>query len=50
MLISLPVAADDIVALGFEPLSKMRSDKSAGSGNTDAQLLLWPIRLKLEFC
>ena len=45
VLVPLPVAAHDVVALLLEPLREVRRDEAARAGDADLQLLLGPVRL-----
>jgi hypothetical protein len=50
VLVALPVAGNDIMSLAFEALGQVRGDEAPCACNTDAQLLLRPVRLKGVLC
>lgn len=48
VLIALPVASDDVVALRPQTLGQVRGDESTSPSNADPELLRRPVRLEGE--
>ena len=46
MLVTLPVASDDVVTLALEALRQVRGNKATAASDADLQLSIGPVRLK----